>query len=499
MLSGFFARTRNEIIRIASTTTLLVALPFTVNAQGPYGDYRQASRQPYQPAARASQAAYAAPNQNAMRARQADYVDGNGQPNIVQTQYGDPMGCGGCGSCGCNSGCDGGCDSGCYGGCEGGCDSGCYGPQNGYGGFNGPMPMGAGGTDPPIGYDLANDVGVQGDLVDQRGPHFFDVRAEAVYLHRDVTFERDIDFTALNVSNNVVLSSRDLEVNEQTGFRVIGRYDIAPMAVVEFGYTGIFNWSDTATVVDNSNNLFSLFSRTAPGTGLFGVDPAGVNVANGPNPESERASRQSIRLDSDLQSAEISYRRYWLGYLPRVSGTLLAGFRYTRLDDDFTFSTLGSEPATAQQQGPLAALKYTDRCDNNLAGCQIGADAWVSLWQGFRIGSEAKAGLYNNHWVVENKITTTPYGTIPPSLYERFRGDHAALLAEASVDAVADILPSLSLRAGYEILFMNSLALAGRNFNEVSPYGNQGIRVPFFDNQGDLFYHGAHAGLEYVW
>jgi len=122
------------------------------------------------------------------------------------------------------------------------------------------MPMGCGGTDPPVGYDLMNDVGVQGDLVDQRGPHYFDVRAEAVYLRRDVTFERDIDFTALNVSNNVVLSSRDLDFNDRTGFRVIGRYDICPLAVVEFGYTGVFDFSDSKTAVDPTNNLFSLFS-----------------------------------------------------------------------------------------------------------------------------------------------------------------------------------------------------------------------------------------------
>ena len=62
-------------------------------------------------------------------------------------------------------------DCGCYGGNGCGCYGGCYGqgPCCG-GGFNSCMPMGAGGTDPPIGYDLMNDAGMQGECVDQRGP-----------------------------------------------------------------------------------------------------------------------------------------------------------------------------------------------------------------------------------------------------------------------------------------------------------------------------------------
>ena len=116
-----------------------------------------------------------------------------------------------------------------------------------------------------------------------------------------------------------------------------------------------------------TNNLFSLWSRPAPGNGLFGVSPVGVNLPGGPNPESERATFHAISAESDLQTAEISYRRYWLGYIPRISGTLLAGFRYTRLDDDFTFRTQGSEPATNFPFGPLAALKYDEDCENNLA------------------------------------------------------------------------------------------------------------------------------------
>ena len=71
------------------------------------------------------------------------------------------------------------------------------------------------------------------------------------------------DFAAQNVGNVVVLSTNQLDIKDQVGFRAIGRYDICPLSVVEFGYTGIYDYSDSATVTDPvPGNLFSLFSRT---------------------------------------------------------------------------------------------------------------------------------------------------------------------------------------------------------------------------------------------
>jgi hypothetical protein len=451
--------------------------------------------------------------------RNASYATGNslGNEGARQALYTAPtdegyagqtvMPAGYCqqGDGGCYVG-DGGCDGGdCYdGGYGGGCDGDGYGGRDGHGTrcrcpYPGCTPMGAGGTDPPIGYDLMNDAGIQGDLVDQRGPHYWDIRAETVWLQRDKSFDRNIDFTAQNVGGPVVLSTRQLDIEDpQWGFRVMGRYDICPLSVVEFGYMGIFDWEDKASVTDPTNNLFSLFSRPAPGTGLFGVSPVGVNLPGGPNPFTERAHAQSIELQSNLQTAEVSYRRYWLGYWPRVSGTLLAGFRYTRVDENFVFSSQGSEPFS-QNNPQLAALDYKEDAENNLAGFQGGGDIWISLCQGIRLGSEAKAGIYDNHYRLANRISTVPYAIQPPALFEEFRKDQPAFISEGSVDFVADLFPSLSFRIGYEVLFLDNLVLAGDNFNQTSPYGNQGPRVPFVDDSGQLLYHGGHVGSEYVW
>jgi hypothetical protein len=425
--------------------------------------------------------------------------------------------------------CDGGCgeivgpegcyDGGCYGGgyCDGGCyGGGCYGDAYGHGGgmphhgFTGPMPMGYGGTQPPIGYDLMNDVGVEGYLIDQRGPHYWDVRAEAVYLTREETFGRDLIFTKEGVAPTGVvrLTADDLEYGEEPGFRIMGRCDVCPLAVIEFGYMGIFTFDDAATAVDETgdSDLFSIFSNFGDNNEFPGVTNPG-----GQGPFTERAEQHSISIESDLQIAEISYRRYWLGWSPRISGTLLFGFRYAKLNEEFEFNSLGSETVPFNNPAaPIAAATYTVDADNDLSGAQLGADMWVGLMQGLRLGGEAKAGLYANRYNVTSEIVTTPPPptgqVINPSLFEEFDDVEPALIADASVDLVADILPSVSLRAGCEVLFFNSVALAGDNFNTGSPYNPApgdntfgGVRTPFVDDEGEALYYGGHAGIEVIW
>jgi Putative beta barrel porin-7 (BBP7) len=480
MRIGSLARSRGRLVALLVAAASIGLLPLAT-----FGQVRNASydRSPGNQGPR--QALYDAPAGSETAASGSRYVDANGNPMIVPAGF-----CDGC----CNGGC--GCD-----GCAcGGCGPGCQ------GGYPGCCPMGAGGTDPSVGYDLMDDTGIEGNLVDQRGPHYFDIRAETVFLQRDKSFGKDVQFSNVNFGINPDptqrLSTNQLDIEDpKWGFRIMGRYDICPLSVVEFGYTGIFDWGDRASLTSNNNDLFSLFSRTAPEVGPFGSSPAlpvPVTTPGGPNPFTERATTHSIELSSDLQTAEISYRRYWLGYTPRVSGTLLGGFRYTRVNENFVFASQGSE-ALPLQTLPLAALNYDEECENNLAGFQMGGDIWVSLMQGVRVGSEAKVGIYDNHSRLTNRITSLPQNVQPPTSFEEFKDDHAAFISEGSVDVVFDILPSLSFRAGYEVLFLNELVLAGENFNQTSPYGNQGPRVPFVDEHGELFYHGGHVGFEYVW
>src|SRR4029077_12359075 len=128
------------------------------------------------------------------------------------------------------------------------------------------------------------------------------------------------------------------------GFRILGRYDLGPLSVLEFGYTGVQNMDSTADAFDpnpvngQTGNLYSLFTDFVRDPAAL---PADVTQPGGSFPATERAIHQRISLESDLHIAEMNYRRYWVGFNPCVSGTLLAGFKFTRLKEDFAFESFG--------------------------------------------------------------------------------------------------------------------------------------------------------------
>lgn len=382
----------------------------------------------------------------------------------------------------------------------------------------------------PPGYGYGNEsmnaFGGVGYAVDQVGPHYFDISMEWIALQRSEVFSGNTIFTTQGFVANidlpgaerdVVLSSSDISGDIKSGFRITGRYDVGPLSVLEIGYSGIFDVTSEASFTDTTadpvtglGNLFSPFTNFGEGFG----DPALTDPLEGgfdeddlaDFSETDRASTHTIGYASDLQSAELSYRRYWVGYSPRVTGTLLAGFRYTKLKEAFRFDSIGTtfaEGSIAPPDDPnvpdgIGTAAYRIAGDNDLAGFQAGGDMWIGIIQGLRFGTEGKVGLYNNHYTLRTSFTTSD-GT--PSFSEFYRDDQIAFLGEGKVMLVADVLPSVSIKGGYEVLYMTSLALVGDNFNSGSPYTNLNApsRVSAVEDQGDALYHGWHLGFEYIW
>ena len=193
----------------------------------------------------------------------------------------------------CGDGCDcygggGGCDGCGYGNCGPGCQ----------GGYPGCCPMGAGGTDPPIGYDLMNDVGIEGNLVDQRGPHYFDIRAEAVFLQRDKSFDQNIDFTSLNVGNG---PGRALQ--QSVGYRrpATGLPRHRPLRHLpavgrRIRLHGHFRLErQRVGHGPDEQPVFAVFAASSGDRACSASSPAGVNLPGGPNPFTERASHAQHR------------------------------------------------------------------------------------------------------------------------------------------------------------------------------------------------------------
>lgn len=307
---------------------------------------------------------------------------------------------------------------------------------------------------------------------DQCGPHYFDVAANAVFLQSDRSFDDVPPLGSIGVAGPTILDPGDLNDDYEAGWEIAARLDLGPLSVIEATYMGIYDLGFNSTVnsVDVAPNgadfqLNSVFSD-------YGIDPIeGL----------DEGSVYNVDYQSDLQSTELSYRRYWVGYNPRISGTYLAGFRYVRMTEDLNFNAIALDGDS----------NINWQSTNDLVGAQLGGDGWIALRQGLRLGGETKAGIYNNRFkyghstsIPDPDITNVDFGA---------DGNQVAFVGEAKIDLVADILPSISIRGGYRVLYINSLVTVGNNIDPSD------VTSTTLYTQADALYNGFHGGIEYIW
>jgi hypothetical protein len=306
---------------------------------------------------------------------------------------------------------------------------------------------------------------------DQCGPHYFDIAANVVFLQSDRSFRDVPPLGSIGVAGPTILDPGNLNEDYEPGWEIAARLDLGPLSVFEATYMGIYDlgFNSTVSSVDVANGVDYQLNSVFSG---YGIDPiAGL----------DEGSVYNLDYQSDLQSTELSYRRYWLGHNPRISGTYLAGFRYVRMTEEMNFNAVALDGDS----------NINWQSTNDLVGAQIGADGWIALRQGLRLGGETKGGIYNNRFkyghstaIPDPSIDNVDFGSA---------GNQVAFVGEAKIDLVADILPSISIRGGYRVLYMSSLVTVGNNIDPTD------VTSTALYTQGDALYNGFHGGIEYIW
>jgi hypothetical protein len=189
--------------------------------------------------------------------------------------------------------------------------------------------------------------------------------------------------------------------------------------------------------------------------------------------------------DSRLYNAEVNVRRnLW----PRM--TVLAGFRWVNLTEDLEGILL---PSMVHSTGSF----WDTQTKNNLYGLQIGADAKLLERDRFSIDGLLKTGIFDNRI---DEATTVRMARL--QFPESASTNHLAFLGELGVQCKYRVTQRLSLKAGYEAIWLQGVALAPAQIAETySHYAKlpQDIYVQALgiNCSSGVFYHGATAGLEY--
>lgn len=239
------------------------------------------------------------------------------------------------------------------------------------------------------------------------------------------------------VTGATLLSMGDLEGTYNPGFEVGGR-----LGRLSLRYFQLSN--DVETYIASPNAIF---------TG----GPAGVAQYN---------------YDTDLYNGEINL----IVCDPCSCIRIDTGFRYLRLNEQFNFHFAPPVPP------PLAFTQTR----NDLYGWQIGVDACVpKQWESpISVSAFTKAGIFG----AETRMQYLEGG-----FDFRDSSRRVAFVGELGVKAHANI-SFISLDAGYQVLFINGVALAGDQAQSINILNNS-----FSIRTGDLLYHGFNASASVWW
>ncbi len=222
------------------------------------------------------------------------------------------------------------------------------------------------------------------------------------------------------------------------------------------------------------------------------------STLTGNNPSFDSSSQQRVVYTSQFNSFELNYRlKSRLGRDQIVmdpnggwrreaangfSRSYLAGIRYLVMRERLNWTA--EDIVTNGDNG-----QYLITTDNNLIGFQVGAGVGYETGR-WSTELTAKTGFYVNDASARSQLNFTASDT---NDFDRFnREGQLTWMGESHILGRYHVTQNCSLRAGLDILVLDSLALAPRQINFIS-------NTSFIDTGGNPWYMGASLGFECYW
>jgi hypothetical protein len=288
------------------------------------------------------------------------------------------------------------------------------------------------------------------------------------------------------------LNSNDLNQGFAPGFRLGADYHVNSDYDILLSFFRISDWSAAKSI--GPDNPLNWLVMKAPGD-FF---------------QTQDFSYQSMKWDysTELYNAELNVQKKFSNRI-----TMFAGFRWLQLNENLqgtipppdhilpiwkidTNNNLYDVARIKNQPGiPAPALPpfWDGNTENNLYGLQIGVDGKLFERGRFSIDGLLKVGGYLNHASESTGVSIQK--VVYPSDTST---DHAAFIGEAGLDCKYKITNALTLKIGYEVLWLAGVALApGQIQDTYSAFAPVSVTSLGVNSDSDVLFHGATAGLEF--
>ncbi|MGO8752602.1 MAG: BBP7 family outer membrane beta-barrel protein [Thermoguttaceae bacterium] len=261
------------------------------------------------------------------------------------------------------------------------------------------------------------------------------------------------------------LNSQDLNQSFAAGPKLDLTYHGDYGYDVELSFFEIDGWNSAGIVLPNGQSP----SFAAPGGFIQTTDTATQAMGW------EYATR--------LYNAELNAR--W-ALCPGV--TMIGGFRW--VEEWENLQGILTPPALARKN-PF----WTTTTENDLYGFQIGGD-WKIIERGqFSLSGLVKVGMFDN-----NAAESTGVSIYRKMYWESDTTNQLAFLSEIGLEARYQLTPRLSLKAGYQAISLEGVALAPGQIQKTFCNGallNTYVQALGVNSGSGVFFQGATAGLEF--
>ena len=357
------------------------------------------------------------------------------------------------------------------------------GPPNG-GEFN-PLPWG-------MGPDCTNDCcmddccGPPCCVLPEFPPPWIYVRMRFLSLmradNRFVGFQSLGEITA-DGTLDYVLSSNTVEFPFQGGGEVTAGWSFIPRYYLEFTYFELSSWDEQGAWRDSETNseggtgtLFSPF-------GEFGIDPIAQFDYN---------NFAFVQYHSHLNNYELNLRHDLRMPPYGLRASVLFGGRAMRIDENFAYQTTSNLPALGGTENTISTLTK-----NRLLGLQIGSLLEFHVDPCWWINFEMKGAICENKIDLDS-VYNRASGTGGSATYAHNRNEgNTSFVGELALSFMYEHNRHLTCEVGYRAMWITGLALASENL-ETDP-GLLVLGPLNVVEDGQVVYHGPHAGLTVRW
>lgn len=280
--------------------------------------------------------------------------------------------------------------------------------------------------------------------------------AELLFLRRN-NGSQDQILVFNGATNETLISTGNFNFDTEPGARfTIGRA-VGDFAV-EATYFGLQEWGEAITAVGD-NNL-----RIPGDIALATLDFLDADIMR-------------VDYESRIHNVEVN------GVKTFDRFALLGGLRYFNLDERFNLNSEDFDSGISD---------YTIDASNNLFGAQMGL-RYQSQGELAFVRITTKAGVYDN-----DTRQNTDLADFDNTFVLRdadVNGADVAFIGEINVDTIVPLNNCFSLKAGYNLLWVEGVALAMDQLDFTdTPTSGFGL-----DQSAGVFFYGANIGLEGRW